>query len=216
MKMIAVNGSPRKRWNTGRLLEYVVAGAKTTGMDAELVHIYDYDFKGCTSCFACKRVDGTSYGRCAMRDGLTPLLDEIRTVSALVLGSPLYFMTETGEMRSFMERVCFPYIRYSNPPTSLAPRRIPTAFVYTMNAGEELAAQLGLADHIKKTQFFMEMAFGPCEMQICYDTLQYEDYKAYENVLTGYSLDSGTYYGLCPSNSLSVVGGICIAFSSRR
>jgi len=183
MKLIAVNGSPRKQWNTARLLEKVVEGAKSAGMDTKLVHIYDYDFKGCTSCFGCKRVGGANRGRCAMRDGLTPLLDEIRDADALVLGSPLYLMTETGEMRSFMERLVFPYVCYSNPPTSLFPHRIRNAFVYTMNMGEELAANMGLEDHLKKTRFFMEMVFGSCEMQVCYDTLQYTDYKAHGNEL---------------------------------
>jgi len=182
MKMIVVNGSPRKQWNTAQLLEKVVEGAKSAGMDARLVHIYDFDFKGCTSCFACKRVDGTSYGRCAMRDGLTPLLDEIRNADALVFGSPLYLMTETGELRSFMERACFPYVCYSSPPTTLFPRRIRNAFIYTMNMDEELAQNMGLADHMNKTKFFMEMVFGPCEMQICYDTLQYDDYESHGNV----------------------------------
>ena len=182
MKLIAVNGSPRKQWNTARLLEKVVEGAQSAGMDAKLVHIYDFDFKGCISCFACKRVSGTSYGRCAMHDSLSPFLDELRDVDAIVLGSPLYFMAETGEMRSFMERACFPYVSYSNPPTTLFPRRIRNAFVYTLNASEELAGFLGLADHVKKTKFFMEMVFGPCEIQICYDTLQYDDYEAHGNV----------------------------------
>jgi len=183
MKLIAVNGSPRKQWNTARLLEKVVEGAKSAGMDTKLVHIYDFDFKGCISCFACKRIDGTSRGRCAVRDSLTPLLDEIHEVDALVLGSPLYLMTETGEMRSFMERACFPYVCYSNPPTTLFPRRIRNAFVYTMNLSEEFAKSMGVPDHLQKTEFFMELVFGPCEMQMCYDTLQFNDYKAHGNVL---------------------------------
>jgi multimeric flavodoxin WrbA len=183
MKRIAVNGSPRKQWNTAQLLEKAVEGAKTAGMDAKLVHIYDYEFKGCISCFACKLVGGASRGRCALRDSLTSLLDEIRDVDALVLGSPLYLMTETGEMRSFMERVCFPYFCYSNPPSTMFPRRIKTAFIYTMNIGEEMAANMGLPDHLKMTKFFMELVFGPCEMQICYDTLQYNDYEAHGNVM---------------------------------
>ena len=183
MKMIVINGSPRKQWNTARLLEKVVEGAQSVGMDAKLVHIYDFDFKGCVSCFACKRVGGTSYGRCIVRDSLTSLLDEIHDVDALVLGSPLYLMSETGEMRSFMERLCFPYVCYSNPPTTLFPRQIRNAFIYTMNAGEELAEHMGVADHVKKTKFFMEMVFGSCEVQICYDTLQYDDYEAHGNVL---------------------------------
>ena len=179
--MIVVNGSPRKQWNTARLLEKVVEGAQSVGMDAKLVHIYDFDFKGCVSCFACKQVDGASCGRCAVRDSLAPLLDEIRDVDALVLGSPLYFMAETGEMRSFMERVCFPYLCYSNPPKSLFPRRIRNALVYTMNVGEERAANMGMTEHSKRTKFFMEMIFGPCEIQTCYDTLQYADYEAHGN-----------------------------------
>jgi len=182
MKLMVVNGSPRKKWNTARLLESVVEGAKSVGMDAKLVHIYDFEFKGCTSCFGCKRVGGASYGRCAMRDGLTPLLDEIHSADALVFGSPLYLMAETGEMRSFMERACFPYVCYSNPLATLFPRPIRNAFVYTMNMEEEFAKSMGLADHMDKTKFFMELAFGPCEMQICYDTLQYDDYKAHGNV----------------------------------
>ena len=181
--MIVVNGSPRKQWNTAQLLEKAVEGAKSAGMDAKLVHIYDFTFKGCISCFTCKRVKGASYGRCIVRDSLTPLLDEIRDVDALILGSPLYFMTETGQMRSFMERLCFPYASYSNPPTTLFPRRIKNAFIYTMNIGEELAGSMGLASHLDNTKFFMEMAFGPCEIQICYDTLQYDNYVAHGNVL---------------------------------
>ena len=52
-----------------------------------------------------------------------------------------------------------------------------------MNMGKELAASMGMAEHLKNTKFFMEMVFGPCEEQICYDTLQYNDYEAYGNVL---------------------------------
>jgi multimeric flavodoxin WrbA len=183
MKVIAINGSPRKDWNTARLLGKAVEGAKSAGMDAKIVHIYDFEYKGCVSCFACKRVGGASYGRCAIRDSLTPLLDEIRDVDALIFGSPLYFMTETGEMRSFIERVCFPYICYSNPPTSLYPRRIRSAFIYTMNMEKEFAASIGIAEYLKNTKFFIEMIFGPCEEQICDDTLQYNDYEAHGNVL---------------------------------
>ena len=54
MKVIAVNGSPRKTWNTATLLQKALDGAKSVDADTELVHLYDLNFKGCTSCFACK------------------------------------------------------------------------------------------------------------------------------------------------------------------
>ena len=75
MNAIAINGSPRKTWNTATLLENALSGC------------------------------GESYGRCNMRDELSPLLNRVAQADILILGSPFYFHTETGEMRSFMEHV---------------------------------------------------------------------------------------------------------------
>ena len=179
--MIAVNGSPRKQWNTGRLLDKVVEGAKSAGMDAKLVHLYDLDFKGCVSCFGCKKKGGESLGRCALRDGLTPLLDEIRETDALVLGSPVYLMAESACLRAFMERAVFQYLRYSNPPSSFAPRRIRTALVYTMGMPEEPANQIGLMARLDISRGFMERVFGHCETLFSFDTLQFSDYDAFDS-----------------------------------
>ena len=63
MKVIAINGSPRKKWNTAILLEKALEGAASQGADTELVHLYDLDFKGCSSCFSCKLKGGKSYGK---------------------------------------------------------------------------------------------------------------------------------------------------------
>lgn len=57
MKVIAFNGSPRKKWNTATLLENVLDGARAKGAQCELVHLYDVGFKGCVSCFECKKID---------------------------------------------------------------------------------------------------------------------------------------------------------------
>ncbi len=183
MKIIAVNGSPRKQWNTARLLEKTLEGAAAAGVETKLVHLYDLAFKGCISCFACKRIGGSSYGRCAVRDGLTPLLDELDSADAFILGSPVYLYAETGEMRSCIERLCFQYLRYANPPATLFPRRIRTALIYTMNVPEEMVADTGLGRHIEISRGFMERTFGHCETLLATDTLQFDDYSKYENTL---------------------------------
>lgn len=127
---IAINGSPRKKGNTATLLEHTLAGAASRGAETELIHLYDLDYKGCTSCFACKLKGGKSYGKCAMLDGLTPVLEKIARADALFLGSPIYLGMVTGEMRSFMERLLFLNLTYTRrPPQSLAHRKIRTAFV---------------------------------------------------------------------------------------
>ena len=117
-EVLGINGSPRKAWNTATLLEKALEGAASVGARTELVHLYDLDFTGCTSCFACKLKGGKSYGRCAVRDELSPVLDRVREADALVLGSPIYFGTAAGMMRCCMERLLFPYLAYTRPPTS--------------------------------------------------------------------------------------------------
>jgi hypothetical protein len=47
MKVIAFNGSPRKKWNTATLLEKALEGAASQGAETKLIHLYDLDFKGC-------------------------------------------------------------------------------------------------------------------------------------------------------------------------
>ncbi|MGZ4857448.1 MAG: flavodoxin family protein [Methanobacteriaceae archaeon] len=177
MKVIAVNGSPRKKWNTVTLLERALEGAASKGAETELVHLYSLDFKGCVSCFACKTIDGPSYGRCVVKDDLTPLLKSVLDVRALILGSPIYYGTVTGEMRSFMERLFFPFSPYIDPPGSLFPRKISTGFIYTLGATEEMAKEMGFDHHISWNQMILERIFGTSESLCSYDTYQFEDYS---------------------------------------
>lgn len=124
MKVIAVNGSPRKTWNTATLLEHALAGATGSGAETELVHLYDLEFKGCISCFACKKIGGKNYGRCAVNDDLTPILKKISEADALILGTPVYFGAETGEMRSFLERLMFPFLTYTPDYAPIFPGKL--------------------------------------------------------------------------------------------
>ena len=54
MKIIAINGSPRKGWNTDILLKKALEGAASAGAETEMVYLYDLKFRGCISCMACK------------------------------------------------------------------------------------------------------------------------------------------------------------------
>jgi multimeric flavodoxin WrbA len=174
--VIAINGSPRKKWNTAMLLEKALEGAKSKGADTELVHLYDLQFTGCTSCFVCKLKGGKSYGRCAVQDELTPVLERIHNADAILLGSPIYFGTVTGEMRSFMERLLFPYLEYTNPPSTLFERKIRTAFIYTMNVSEKQMNEF-YSLHIGANENILARTFGHAESLCSFETLQFEDYS---------------------------------------
>src|SRR5208337_2491969 len=177
MNVLAINGSPRTKWNTATLLQHAIEGAASKGAETELVHLYDLDFKGCTSCFACKLKGGKSYGKCALQDELTPILEKIEDVDALILGSPIYFGTVTGEMRCFMERLLFPYLQYTSPPSSLFGRKIKTAFIYTMNESEEMMKAHQYPVHIGMNENHLARTFGHAETLYSFETLQFEDYS---------------------------------------
>ncbi len=182
MKVMAINGSPRKTWNTATLLTKALEGAASQGAETELVHLYDLDYKGCHSCFACKLRGGSSYGRCAIDDDLKPLLQKIETVDALILGSPIYFGAVSAQMRAFLERLMFQYLVYDEKRTSVRPKDLPTAIVYTMNITQEGAQ----ARNYPLTLGAMEDAIRRClsnsEVRTLYatDTCQFEDYAKYE------------------------------------
>jgi multimeric flavodoxin WrbA len=177
MKVLAINGSPRKKWNTATLLQNALDGAASAGAETELVHLYDLTYSGCTSCFACKQKDGKSYGRCAVQDGLTPVLEKIPDADALILGSPIYFGTVTGMMRCFMERLMFPYLAYTNPPGSLYKKKIRTAFVYTMNVSEQQMKDYQYTVHTGLNEQVLGRTFGHAESFFSFETLQFEDYS---------------------------------------
>ncbi len=177
MKVIGVNGSPRKKWNTATLLEKALEGAASRGAETESFHLYDLDYKGCVSCFACKTRDGKSYGRCARQDELTPILNKIEAAGGIILASPIYYGTVTGEMRSFMERPLFPYMTYTDPPGSLFPRTIRTGFIYALGATDEMAKERGFDRHIALNELFLQLVFGAAETLCSYDTYQFEDYS---------------------------------------
>jgi len=179
MKVLAINGSPRKQWNTATLLNQALEGAASEGAETELIHLYDIDFKGCTSCFACKLKGGKSYGKCGYKDGLTPVLEKIPGVDALILGSPIYLGTVTGEMRSFLERLVFPYLVYDANYSSLFPKKIPTGFIYTMNVDGSRMKDMNYGVHIGFNEGFLGRTFGSSESLIVNDTYQFNDYSKY-------------------------------------
>ena len=175
MKAIAFNGSARKTGNTATLLQKALEGAAGTGAETELVHLHAHTYKSCISCLSCKKLAGKSYGRCAIKDDLTPLLEKAAEADILILGSPIYFGTETGALRSFMERLLYPFYPYANEPSTLFPRRIQTALIYTMGQPESTHAQLGYNKLFERTSYFMDRVFGPCELFVYGDARLFAD-----------------------------------------
>ncbi|HEX3047054.1 MAG TPA: flavodoxin family protein, partial [Bacillota bacterium] len=154
--------------------------AASQGAETELIHLYDYEYHGCTSCFACKLKGAPSYGRCAVNDQLKPILQKATEAGALLLGSPIYFSDTTGAMRSFLERLMFQYLCYDTKYTNLFPGRIAIGLIYTMNINEDFLKQIGYEQRFKHMEKTLERFFGSAESLFVTDTYQFDDYSKYE------------------------------------
>ena len=177
MKVIAVSGSPRKNWNTEKMLTSALDGAQSQGAKTKLIRLYDLNFKGCKSCLACKRIDARR--KCFIKDDLSPVFEELSSADAIIFGSPIYFMELTGVMHSCLERFYFPYVTYSAQRQTFFGRKLPIGFIYTMNVTQDWLRQMPIANRfasVTKELFGVEP-----EIVCAYDTWQYPDYEKFEH-----------------------------------
>lgn len=179
LKAMGINGSPRKNWNTATLIRHALDGAASRGAETETVHLYDLNFRGCISCFACKRKDAYDRGVCAMQDDLSPILERAMACDLLIVGSPVYLADVTGAMRAFIERIVFMNAAYDAAQFSTFKGRISCGFVYTTNGSEKEIAQRGYAQVFEAIATYFAVLNGTQESMTATDTLQFDDYAKY-------------------------------------
>ena len=184
-KIVIINGSPRKNQNTATLLKEAQRGAESIGAEVEYVDLVSLNFKGCMSCFACKRTGNTCNGLCAWKDDLRPVLESIHQADALIIGSPIYWSYTTGMFRNLIERLLFPILRYeidekTGSTVRNTDKRMPTAIIYTMNVTPELYKMFNYGEILAPDQRYMEQMFGSCEVLNAHGTWQFPDYSKYD------------------------------------
>ena len=147
-KVIIINGSPRKNFNTAKVLKEAQKGAEAAGAEVEYFNLVDLNFKGCMSCFACKRKGMDLGGLCALRDELRPVLEKIVNADAVIMGSPVYDFYPTGMFRNLAERMLFAGGTYmldeNGHPMMNLKRNIPVGLIFTMNATTEQMKQYSM------------------------------------------------------------------------
>lgn len=183
MKFYAINASPRKNWNTATILSKVLEGVTMHDENSytEMINLYDYCYKGCISCFQCKKINGPSYGKCAIKDEVSPILEKILMGDCIIIGSPIYFSDITGMLKSFLERLLFPCFVYDKNYSSIAPKKIRTAIIYTMNITYEDMLLYHYPKKLGTMETFIGKVFGYKPLiQYVNDTYQFHDYSKYK------------------------------------
>lgn len=105
MKVIGFNGSPRKDGNTSIMIQKVFRELEKEGIQTELVQLSHKKIHGCIACYKCQE---NKDQRCAVNDdAANEYIEKIKQAQGVVLGSPVYFMDVTPEMKALIDRVGF-------------------------------------------------------------------------------------------------------------
>ena len=183
-KVIVLNASPRKNFNTAKMLKEAQNGAIEAGAEVEYFNLYDYNFKGCYSCFACQRKESKTQGVCAINDDIKPILEKCINANAIILGTPVYFSYPTGIFRSFIERLMFANHTYMVDREKGGLKRrldkiIPTGVIFTMNCPKDLAEQINYPVILEENVKALNHIMGYSESLYAYDTVQFTDFSKY-------------------------------------
>lgn len=180
MMIIGLNGSPRLNGNTATLLDKALEGAASQGATVERIDLYKLQYRGCISCFYCKRKD-KEHGVCAIKDDLSPILEKLKAAYAIIFSSPIYFMNISAGMAACLERFLFSNYLYSQEHPSVMKRMIPTGFIYTMNVTDKQAAEFSLMQSLVFYQRVIERILGiKPKVHYAFNTYQFDDYSKYE------------------------------------
>lgn len=113
MKVIAINGSPRKGGNTATALKMMSEELEKEGIDVEIIHVGGENIRGCKGCFYCTASENN---QCVIKDDpVNETVLKMREADGFILGSPTYYAGISGTMKCFLDRAFFsssPYFKY--------------------------------------------------------------------------------------------------------
>ncbi|MFO7852285.1 MAG: flavodoxin family protein [Bacteroidota bacterium] len=129
MKVIAVNGSPRKKGNTELLLREVLSVLERNEIDTEMIQIGGKEVKACTACMKCKeKKDGKCYEDNKL---LNKVISKISAADGILIGSPVYFSDITPETKALLDVAGYTLRAAGNP----LKRKVGAAVVAVRRAG---------------------------------------------------------------------------------
>ena len=102
MKILLINGSPKKEGNTFIALSEVQKSLKSEGIDTEMIHVGHKDIHGCIACQKCREM-----GKCVFNDMVNEVAEKFKEADGIVVGSPVYYASPNGTLLSFLDRLFY-------------------------------------------------------------------------------------------------------------
>ncbi len=101
MKVVALNGSPRRNGNTVILIDEIFSILQKEGIETEMIQLGNKPVHGCTACLKCREIQN---GKCHIKnDHLNYCIEKMVEADGIIIGSPVYFADVTPEIKALID-----------------------------------------------------------------------------------------------------------------
>lgn len=129
MKVLAINGSPRAKGNTAKLINTVLAELKAEGIETEVVDLGGNSVRGCLACRQCFENQDK---QCVIQtDMINKVIAKMIDADGIIIGSPTYFANVSTEIKALIDRAG--YVGIANG--RIFKRKVGAAVVAVRRAG---------------------------------------------------------------------------------
>ena len=105
MKIVIVNGSPRKEGNCETVVKKMSVVFEESGIDVEVLHVGNKKIQGCMACNKCAKLQNNT---CSITsDKVNEYIEVMKEADGIILASPVYFAGVAGTMKAFLDRVFY-------------------------------------------------------------------------------------------------------------
>ncbi len=102
MKVLMLNGSPRRNGNTSIALGEMEKIFVREGIETETIHLGNKDIRGCIACLSCEQK-----GKCVFDDLVNEVAPKFEACDGLVVGSPVYYASANATLVAFLTRLFY-------------------------------------------------------------------------------------------------------------
>ena len=102
MKVLMINGSPKKNGNTSIALQEMERIFAEEGIETEILHVGNKPVRGCIACGQC-----FEKGRCVFDDIVNQAAEKFEECDGLVVGSPVYYASSNANLVAFLTRLFY-------------------------------------------------------------------------------------------------------------
>lgn len=102
MKVLGINGSPRKDGNTTLALNEMKKIFDQEEIEFEIVQIGSKDIRGCIACNQCGKI-----GKCVFNDIVNELASKFEKSDGLVIASPVYYASANATLIACLDRLFY-------------------------------------------------------------------------------------------------------------